>query len=67
MRSPLSRAVRWQVDEMLAERRGDGSLSEVEWVAAMSRLHPEGFLEGYQDALTPPRGRRPEGRQAVLV
>lgn len=51
-RSVLSRRVRERVDEMLHRRRVDGSLPESQWVAVMSRLHPDGFAEGYVDALS---------------
>jgi len=63
MRSATSRDVRWAVDEHLGALRASGALAERQWLDIMSRLHPEGFREGYEDALTPPRG----GRQVALV
>ncbi|MCK9496745.1 MAG: hypothetical protein M0R75_14805 [Dehalococcoidia bacterium] len=56
-----------RVDGLLDDRRGDGSLTEREWLAIMARLHPDGFADGYRDGLTPPPGRRPEGAQPALV
>ena len=56
-----------RVDDVLDDRRGDGSLTEREWLAIMARLHPDGFVDGIVDGLTPPPGRRPEGVQPALV
>lgn len=66
MPADLRRLLR-DVDGVLDDRRGDGSLTEREWLAIMARLHPDGFADGYRDALTPPPGRRPEGAQPALV